>query len=89
MKTFISRLLRTKYSRVAALLLIVLIWNLPVFCEEIHDAAMHGDLAKVKALLQDKPELVFVKDWLGFTPLHSAAQEGYLEMAKALLVLRG
>ena len=44
----------------------------------IHDAAEAGDLATVKALLKDNPDLVFSKDDSnsGGTPLHIAAFQG-------------
>ena len=57
----------------------------PVFCGEIHDAAQRGDLAKVKALLKDNPELVFSKDTNGVTPLHFAAGFGHLDVVALLL----
>ena len=61
-------------------------WSSPAFCDEIHDAAQNGDLAKVQALLKDNPQLVFSKDdQTGWTPLHSAAAGGHKEIAEFLL----
>jgi ankyrin repeat protein len=43
------------------------------FGGEIHNAAMNGDVAKVKALLKADPSLVFSKDEYGWTPLETLA----------------
>ena len=45
-------------SPFAVLLLTALAWSSLVFCGEIHDAAKAEDLAKVKALLKENPELI-------------------------------
>jgi len=52
---------------------------------EIHEAAGAGDLAKVKALLKDNPNLVFSKDNNDETPLHWAASRGHKDVAELLL----
>jgi ankyrin repeat protein len=52
---------------------------------EIHDAAKAGNLAKVKALLEDNHALVFGKDNIGETPLHWAVHLGYKDAAGLLL----
>lgn len=57
----------------------------PVFCGEIHDAAKRGELAKVKGLLKDNPDLVFSKDTNGVTPLFFAAGLGHLDVVALLL----
>ncbi len=58
----------------------------PTAVFEIHDAARDGDLAKVKALLQGNPDLVYSKDSNGRTPLHCAALAGQKDIAELLLV---
>jgi ankyrin repeat protein len=50
----------------------------------IHDAARAGDLPEVKALLQNRPDLVFSKERAGGTPLHCAAQIGHNDVAQLL-----
>ncbi len=52
---------------------------------EIHGAAEHGDLEKVKALLRENPDLVFGKTTNGATPLHSAAANGHKDVVEFLL----
>jgi ankyrin repeat protein len=52
---------------------------------EIHNAARDGDLATVRALLRDNPDLVFKKDSDGLTPLHHAAYGGRKDVAEFLL----
>lgn len=55
---------------------------------EIHEAVKNNDLAKVRSLIKDNPDLVFSKDEDGFTPLHLAAANGYKEMAELLIANR-
>jgi tetratricopeptide (TPR) repeat protein len=57
----------------------------PASCGQIHDAAANGDLEKVRALLQDDPDLVMSKDKNGLTPLHRAAKNGHADVTKLLL----
>ena len=52
---------------------------------KIRDAAGAGNLAKVKALLKDNPDLVFSKDNDDETPLHWAASRGHKDVAELLL----
>lgn len=51
----------------------------------VFDAAQIGDLARVRALVQRHPQLVFRKDEHGLTPLHRAADAGPESMAAYLL----
>ena len=51
----------------------------------LHDAARAGDLPEVKALLKDRPDLVFSKGRAGGTPLHCAAKNGHKDVAELLL----
>jgi hypothetical protein len=85
MHTFFSQLCGFPIPRRTAVLLVALAWSSLAFCGEIHDAAKDGDLAKVKALLKDNPDLVFNKDKEGMTPLHDAAASGYKDVAELLL----
>jgi len=55
---------------------------------EIHEAALNGDLAKVKELIQKDPSLLTSKGRNDKVPLHWAAQGGHLEIVK-LLVEKG
>jgi ankyrin repeat protein len=52
---------------------------------EILRAADKGDLAKTRVLLNHDPNLVFSKNSEGFTALHYAASDGYMEIADLLL----
>lgn len=52
---------------------------------DIHDAALSGDLEKVKALLKANPDLVSSKDGGGATPLHAAAAAGRKNIVELLL----
>jgi hypothetical protein len=56
------------------------------FCGPIHDAVRDGDLKKVELLIKEQPTLVSSKDEkYGQTPLHIAAFNDRLEVAKLLL----
>lgn len=56
------------------------------FCGPIHDAARDGDLKKVELLIKAQPTLVSSKDEkYGQTPLHIAAFNDRLDVAKLLI----
>ncbi len=69
---------------IIALLLITTITQ----AQEIFDAVKSNDLAKVKALIEKDVSLTNVKDDINNTPLHYAAESGYLALVK-LLVSKG
>ena len=71
--------------RLTIILLIILAWSIPAICGEIHDAAIVGDLEKVKALLKENPELVSSKGNDGKTPLHWTVRHGHRKVAELLL----
>jgi ankyrin repeat protein len=64
------------------LLLLLASW---AWCAEIHDAALNGDLAKVKNLLVKDSTLVNAVNDQGRTPLHQAAARGHRELAAWLI----
>ena len=90
--SFFSRICRSPIPRRAAVTLVALAWSSLAFCGEIHDAAAFGQLEKVKALLQDNPDLVFSRDnsggHNGVTPLHVAAGAGHKDVAELLLAYK-
>jgi len=89
MNTFQSHLLRFDvFRRLAALLLglSALAAGTPGICDPIHDAARTGDLAKVKLLVNQHPDLVSSKEeQYGQTPLHMAAFNDHKDVAEFLL----
>src|ERR1039457_3957770 len=52
---------------------------------EIYDAVVQGDLGKVKALINENPELVRTEVHSGQTPLHWAASYGHKHISELLL----
>jgi ankyrin repeat protein len=82
--SFLSSLFHAPVPRIAIILLIALACSIPAICGEIHDAAKAGDLAKVKVLLTENPELVSSK-WYGRMPLHEAAVNGHKDVVELLL----
>lgn len=72
-------------SRSATLVALIAISSRIALCGPIHDAVRKGDQAKVVALLQQNPELVFSRDKFGNTPLHIAAEHNKPEIAALLL----
>jgi ankyrin repeat protein len=71
--------------RNAIILLFALTCNMSGFCDDIHDAIHAGDLAKVKLLLKDNPELVSRRDDKGYTLLHEAAAKGDKDVVEWLI----
>ena len=68
----------------------VMAWNSLVHSGEIQDAAKSGNIAKVKVLLKDNPDLVSSIDPTnGATPLHWAVARHNMEMAELLLASKG
>jgi ankyrin repeat protein len=90
MHSFFSRLSHSRVPRRAVVLvaLVTLAWSSVAFCDAIHDAAMNGDLAKVKAMLKANPDLVFSTED-GETPLHLAAMYGHKDVGIAARQQRG
>lgn len=75
----------TKSKRLAIVFLAVCVFNSLALSQEIFDAAQKGDLAKVKSLVQENPDLVNAKNNDDNTPLHIAADEGHLEIVHFLI----
>jgi ankyrin repeat protein len=82
---FPGRFFGSQIQRLLAISLIMLSWSISAFCGEIHDAVEAGNLEKARALLQEKRELVSIKDSVGKTPLHCAAANGHKDIAELLL----
>ena len=57
----------------------------PLSGGEIHEAAKSGDVARVRALMDQDPGLLTAFDEQGKTPLHWATGRGQLEVMKLLL----
>jgi len=53
--------------------------------KEIIKAAKSGDVAKVKTLLSENPDLINARDTDGSTPLHCATWKGHVEVVACLL----
>jgi hypothetical protein len=85
--SFIPRLLGTsRLISPAVPLMIALAWSSAAFCGPIHEAVRDGDIKKVELLLKQQPSLVSSKDEkYGQTPLHVAAFNDRLDVAKLLL----
>jgi ankyrin repeat protein len=78
----------SKLKTIAIMLAMALAMFAPVLLAhggEIHDAAEHGDVEKIKELLKENPDLVNAKGYNGLTPLHFAANEGHLNAVELLL----
>jgi len=85
---FLNQLIHSSIPRISIVMLIALACSIPAFCGEIHDAAKAGDLAKVKALLKENPELISSKSTEGFAPLHWAAGKGHKDRVELLLAIQ-
>jgi uncharacterized protein len=70
------------------ILALMLMFGRDAMCGEIHEAVKHDNVAKVRDLIKNDPNLVFSKDEDGFTPLALAAANGYEDMVKLLLTTK-
>lgn len=53
--------------------------------EPVHIAASNGDCAELRRLLDEDPQRIEARGWMGLLPLHYAARSGSLECVKLLL----
>jgi ankyrin repeat protein len=83
--SYLIRLFHFPIPLLIIITLIALVCSTPAICGEIHNAAKAGDLAKVKTLLKENPELVSSKDDRGNAPLHMAVISGKKDMVELLL----
>jgi ankyrin repeat protein len=73
---YLCRLFHSQITSLVVITLFALTWSISAFCSEIHDAARSGDLAKVKLLIKENPQLVFSRDNVyGMTPLFMAIEQ--------------
>jgi ankyrin repeat protein len=85
-QTYITRSPLVKKMLLLGIIVMLLPWSsMSAGAQDIHEAARAGDLAAVKKLLQNKPELVNETNKYGMTPLFWAAQDGNMEMAELLM----
>src|SRR5208337_1145970 len=85
MHFFFGRQWHLPLSSLAAPMVVALAWSSFAFGGEIHDAALGGDLPRVKELLNVTPDLISSKDASGYTPLHWAAAADHTDVLKFLL----
>jgi len=69
---------------VTLIAILLLFWRIS-FAQEIHQAAKSGDITKIKALIDENPEIVNDRDLNQNTPLHLASQYGHPEVVALLL----
>jgi ankyrin repeat protein len=79
------RLLSAKALHLSAILFIALACSSFAVCEDIHDAAMKGDLARVQALVKEDPKWVFEETKNDSTALHLAVLAGHKDVVEFLL----
>ena len=75
----------TKIRKTNVVSVILLLLTVHGIAADIHDAALKGDLERVKALLDKEPHLVNAPGGNGKFPLHWAAQGGHVEIVEFLI----
>ena len=78
------------YKKVILILIITLLLFLfglviPEWTATIQNAALQGDLARIKKLLAKDPGLANARNENGITPLHYAAYSGHRDAARLLI----
>jgi len=87
MRSFFRRLSPFEYPHLPAIItLFALVWSGTAFCREmdINAAARDGDLAMVKALLQNNSDVVLQREAKGENPLHWAVVKNHKDVAGLL-----
>ncbi len=74
-----------KLSGLVFLLITFIFLQGTVSAHEIHHAVIKGDLSEVKYLLQKNPHALNAVTEMGLSPLHLAAELGYLDIVKLLI----
>jgi cyclase len=74
-----------KIRKTTVVSLILLLFIVQGIAADIHEAALKGDLERVKALLNKDPRLVNAPGGNGKAPLHWAAQGGHVEIVEFLI----
>jgi len=77
-------IVNSRIPRLAFITLVLLVWSGSTFSGEIHEAAEGGNLAKVKALLLEDPNLINARDNQGRTSLWYAKNYGHKNMYEFL-----
>ena len=74
------------YTVLVIVLASYLIFSMPALAGEIHDAATWGDLQRVKEIARRDPESLSAQDsFQNMTPLHYAAANGHVDIARFLI----
>ena len=63
----------------------LLIPEIPLLSQDIHELSKKGDLIQIKALIEKEPDLINKRDDQGWTPLHHASFRGHNEVVKFLI----
>jgi ankyrin repeat protein/L-ascorbate metabolism protein UlaG (beta-lactamase superfamily)/Tol biopolymer transport system component len=72
-------------NKIAFLFIMTVFFLIPVWPDEIHEAAQKGDVEKVHALLQQNSALVDARDEFDRTPLHWAVRGVHFELMQLLI----
>lgn len=72
-------------NETAIVLLIFLIFTMPTFAQNIHEAAWNGDFETVKAMLEENPKLLNAKGPWEWTPLQRAVYFNHVNIISFLV----
>lgn len=76
---------KQKLFFIVILMLVILVYNNSIFCQDIHNAVQNRDMNTVKILLEENPNLINSKDNENNSPLHYAAILDIPDIAEFLL----
>jgi ankyrin repeat protein len=87
-KSTCGRIIMSHLRKSFAFLSIGIIFSLSAYAQDIHTSVAKGDFEKVKALLENVPDLVKQRNQNYETPLILAAKYGHLEIVRLLISRR-
>ena len=70
---------------VTVIFICLIVLKLGIGGQSIHESAKKGDIEKIKSMIKENPELIFLQNRYGMIPLHTSAYNGKIEVFEFFL----